>query len=252
MIVRGFESPSPLLEKTQSTNYMQNTNSKIFRFKDKGDFVFYLSELIVDLIQKTDRLKFYHSEIEEILRNNPNAKFINAILYDSISDKVNRVYQYLFNLLGDESKMAVSYRKFRKLLYKQRNMLEITISPLTEDELQILSEFNSLRNWSLHIPESLYIQKRIHFQMDSNFMMANKNKIAIPRYDNFEIEFLTKQKEEIESVFEYTDIILKRMKEDYSSLIDGQFELEYEENQVKPYFFMKAVEESWNSQNRKG
>ncbi len=231
---------------------MQNINSKIFGFKDKGDFVFYLSELIVDLIQKSDRLKFYHSEIELILKNNPNAKFINAILYDSISDKVNRVYQYLFNLLGDESKKAVSYRKFRKILYKQRNILEITILPLTENEMQILSEFNSLRNWSLHIPESLYIQKRIYFQMDSNFMMAHKNKIAVPRYDNFEIEFLTKQKEEIESVLEYTDIILKRMKEDYSSLIGGEFEIEYEENQVKPYFFMKAVEQSWNSQNRKG
>ncbi len=230
---------------------MQNTNSKIFGFKDKGDYVFYLSELIVDLIQKSDRLKFYHSEIELILKNNPNAKFINATLYDSISDKVNRVYQYLFNLLGDESKKAVSYKKFRKLLYKERNVLGISIPSLTEKELQILSEFNSLRNWSLHIPESLFIQKRLHFQMDSDFMMANKNKISIPRYNNFEIEFLTKQKEEVESVFEYSEIILQRMKDDYSSLIGGKFELEYEDNQVKPYFFMKAVEESWNSQNSK-
>jgi len=230
---------------------MQNNNLKIFGFKDKGDFIFYLSELIVDLIQKSDRLKFYHSEIESILKNNPNAKYINAILYDSISDRVNRLYQYLFNLLGDESKQAVSYRKFRKILYKQKKELKISISDLTEKESQILSEFNSLRNWSLHIPESLFIQKRRYFQMDSEFMMTNKNKISIPRYDNFEIEFLTKQKEEIESVLEYIGIMLQRMKDDYSSLIGGDFELEYEDNQVKPYFFMKAVEESWNSQNKK-
>lgn len=230
---------------------MQNNNSKIFGFKDRGDYIFYLSELIVDLIQKSDRLKYYHSEIKSILENNPNAKFINAILYDSISDKVNRVYQYLFNLLGDESKQAVSYRKFRKLLYKKKGELKISIPSLTEKESEILSQFNSLRNWSLHIPESLFIQKRKYFQMDSAFMEANKNKIPIPRYDNFEIEFLIKQNEEIESVFEYTEIILQRMKDDYSALINGAFELEYEENLVKPYFFMKAVEESWNSQNKK-
>lgn len=223
---------------------MQNNNSKTFVFKDKGDYIFYLSELIVDLIQKSDRLKYYYDEIESILKNNPNAKFINAVLYESISDKVNRLYQYLFNLLGDESKKAVSYRKFRKILYKQRNILEISIPSLTDKESKILSEFNSLRNWSLHIPESLFVQKRRYFQMDSNFMLLHKNKISIPQYDNFEIEFLTKQKEEIESVLEYSEIILQRMKDDYSLLIGGDFELEYEDNQVKPYFFMKAVEES--------
>lgn len=230
---------------------MQNNNSKIFEFKDKGDYIFYLSELIIDLIQKSDRLKQYHTEIESILKNNPNAKFINAVLYDSTSDKVNRVYQYLFNLLGDESKKAVSYRKFRKILFKQRNVLEISIPPLSEKESKILSEFNNLRNWSLHIPESLFIQKRRYFQMDSEFMMTYKNKISIPRYDNFEIEFLTKQKEEIASVVDYSEIILQKMKDDYSSLIGGDFELEYEDNQVKPYFFMKAVEESWDSQNNR-
>ena len=230
---------------------MQEGNSKIFKFNDSGDFIFYLSELIVDLIQKTDRLKHYHKEIELILKNNPNAKFINAVLYDSISDRVNRLFQYLFNLIGDESKKAVSYRKFRKVLYKKRNELQITLEPLPDSENKILSEFNSLRNWGLHIPESLFLQKRKYFQMDSAFMIANKHKISIPRYDNFELEFLIKQKEEIKNVLEYTETILERMKKDYSALIQADFEINYEDNKVKPYFFMKAVEASWNTQNGK-
>lgn len=230
---------------------MQDENSKIFKFSDRGDFIFYLSELIVDLIQKTDRLKHYHKEIDLILKNNPNAKFLDSILYDSISDKVNRIFQYLFNLIGDESKKAVSYRKFRKILFKHMTELKITLEPLADKENEILSDFNSLRNWGLHIPESLFLQKRKYFQMDSAFMIANKYKISIPRYDYFELEFLVKQKEEIENVLKCSEIILERMKKDYSALIQGDFELNYEENRVKPYFFMKAVEASWNVQNGK-
>jgi hypothetical protein len=230
---------------------MQENNSKTFKFNDKGDYVFYLSELILDLIQKTDRLKCYHKEIDSILSSNPKAKFIDSVLYESISDKVCRLFQYLFNLIGDESKKAVSFRKFRKLLYKQRTVLGILLESLSEEENKVLSDFNSLRNWSLHIPESLFIQKREFFKMDSNFILTHKTKIPIPRYDNFEIEFLITQKKEIEDVLEGTELILSRMKSDYSILIGGDFELIYEDNQVKPYFFMKAVEKSWNSQNNK-
>lgn len=230
---------------------MNSNTSKIFIFKDKGDYIFYLSELIIDLIQKSDRLKRYNSEIDLILLNNPNAQYIDSVLYESLSDKVSRLYQYLFNLIGDESKQAVSYRKFRKLLYSRRNELKISIASLTETESKILSDFNNLRNWSLHIPESLFNEKRKYFKMDSDFMVRHKNKISIPRYDNFEIKFLIRHKEELESVLECSEIILKRMKDDYSSLIGENFELEYEDNSVKPYFFMEAVEESWNAQNRK-
>lgn len=230
---------------------MVNNNSKIFKFKERSDYIFYLSELIIDLIQKKDRLSEYQSEIELILKNNPTAKYINSVLYESISDKTVRIFQYLFNLIGDESKKAVSYRKFRKLLFKQKNVLNIDIEELSQEEKKILSDFNSLRNWGLHIPESLFIQKKAFFKMNSDFINTNKRIIPIPRYDNFEIEFLIKQKDEIFEVLEYCEKILNRMKIDYSSLINEDFAIEYEDNLVKPYFFMEAVEKSWKAQNGK-
>lgn len=230
---------------------MEQNNSKIFRFNEKTDYIYYLSELITDLIQKKDRLTKYHSEIEFIIKNNPNAKFISSEIYESISDKTNRLFQYLFNLIGDESKKAVSYRKFRKVLYKQKSQLNISLEQLTQDENKILSDFNSLRNWGLHIPESLYLQKRVFFKLSSDFINANKNIIPIPQYDNFEIEFLIKMEDEIREVMECCEKILNRMKTDYSSLIGQEFKIEYEENLVKPYMFMKAVEKSWNVQTKK-
>lgn len=224
---------------------------KEFKFNDKSDYTFYLSELITDCYQKTDRLKKYGREIEEIILTNPNAKLIQTELYESISDKVNRLFQYIFNLLGDESKKAVSFRKFRKKLYNDKKKLNIELEELPQNELKILGEFNTLRNWGLHIPESLFIQKKEFFKMDSLFVETNKSTIPIPTYDYFEIQFLTEIKREIQEVLDASMIILERMKNDYSLLIGEPFKIEYEQNQYKPYLFMTAVENSWNSQNGK-
>lgn len=224
---------------------------KEFKFNDKADYIFYLAELITDCYQKTDRLKIYRQEIEQIILSNPNAKIIQTELYESISDKVNRLFQYIFNLLGDESKKAVSFRKFRKRLYKDKNKLNIELEELSQNELKILGEFNTLRNWGLHIPESLFIQKKEFFKMDSQFIETNKMIIPIPTYEYFEIQFLTEMKREIREVIDSSMIILERMKNDYSVLIGEPFKIEYEQNQYKPYLFMAAVQNSWNSQNGK-
>lgn len=224
---------------------------KEFKFNGKTDYIFYLSELIIDCYQKTDRLKKYGQEIEQIILTNSNAKLIQTELYESISDKVNRLFQYIFNLLGDESKKAVSFRKFRKRLYKDKKKLYIELEELSQNELKILGEFNTLRNWGLHIPESLFIKKKEFFKMDSEFIEINKKTIPIPTYDYFEIQFLTEMKREIQEVTDSSMIILERMKNDYSVLIGESFKIEYEENQYKPYLFMTAVQNSWNSQNGK-
>ena len=210
---------------------MENTsNSKIFKFNDKADYIFYLSELIIDTIQKKERIEFYCREVTNIIDNNPNAKLINTDLYESISDKMMRPLQYIFNLLGDESKKTVSYRKFRKILFTNKNILGINLDKLSQEEETILGQFNQLRNWGLHIPESLFIQKKVFFKMDSNFVTENMNKIIIPKYDNFEIEFLHKLKIEMEEVLTGIEIILSKMKSDYKSLIGEDFEIEYENN----------------------
>jgi hypothetical protein len=226
-------------------------NAKHFKFNTKADFIFYLAELITDLVQKKDRLERYRNEVKLVLKNNPDAKFIQSEIYESISDKVNRVNQYIFNLIGDESKKAVSYRKFRKILFKQRDNLNITLNSLTQEEAQTINEFNQLRNWGLHIPESLYLQKKAFFKMDSQFILTNKKRIPLPTYDYFEIKFLSEMGREIQEVLDASNLIFERMKSDYSALIGEDVILEYEKNQVKPYVFMNAVQNSWDVQKGK-
>lgn len=229
---------------------MENTsNSKIFKFNDKADYIFYLSELIIDTIQKKARIEFYCAEVKNIVDNNPNAKLINTDLYESISDKMMRPVQYIFNLLGDESKKAVSYKKFRKILFSNKGFLGIHLDKLSQEEENILGQFNQLRNWGLHIPESLFNQKKLFLKMDSDFMDENKNKIIIPKYDNFEIEFLHKLKFEMDEILTAIEIILNKMKTDYQALIGEDFEIEYENNIAKPYLIMNIAQNSWDVQN---
>lgn len=224
---------------------------KEFKFNDITDYIFYLSELIVDLLQKTNRLKNYKDEIQQIISLYPDEKFIQSELYETISDKVNRLFQYLFNLLGDESKKAVSYRKYRKILYKNKNSLGIVLNELSQNELEILAELNTDRNWGLHIPESLYIQKKELFKMDNNFTNKYNTTIPIPFYEYYEIQFLNELNREIQEVLTASMTILERMKSDYSALIGKEVKIEYEINKVKQYWFMNAVKNSLNAQKGK-
>jgi len=228
-----------------------NLNGKHYKFKERADFVYYLSELISELIRKTDKLNRYGKEVKLILKNNPEAKFIQSEIYESISDKTNRVFSYLFNLIGDESKKAFSYRKFRKILYKHKAQLKIRINQLPQDEAEIIGQFNQLRNWGLHIPESIFLQKKVFFKMDSEFIITNKKTIPIPTYEYFEIKFLVQLDKEISGVLDSAYQVLKRMKDDYSILIGEELIIEYENNKVKPYVFMEAVKKSWDVQTGK-
>jgi hypothetical protein len=227
---------------------MRDNTSKIFLFKIKEDYIYYLSELIIDTIQKSKRLKKYEDEIDFILKNNPGKKYIEAEFYESFSDKTSRLFQYIFNLIGDETKQAISYRKFRKILYKNKRLLNIEINVLTTEEEFIIGEFHKLRNWSLHLPESLLVHKRAFFKIDDKFINDNKAIIAVDYYQYFEIEFLEKQKDEINQVLNGVEIILRKMKDDYSKLVGVKVEYQEDIMQIKPYAIMEVAEKSWNTQ----
>ncbi|WP_143691139.1 hypothetical protein [Wohlfahrtiimonas populi] len=218
--------------------------TKTFKFTDKTDYIFYLSELISDLLQKTSRLEKYDSQINDLIALNHHNKIIQADIYEEMSDKTCRIFQYLFNLLGDESKKAVSYKKFRKILFKNQKNIGITLDELPQNEIEILGRFHTLRTWSLHIPESLFIQKKEFFQLDSEFIKQYQDKIPVPIYRNFEIKFLIELHNEVQTVLHHALYILNRMKKDYSILIAQSVQIEYEINEVKPYAFMTVVKNS--------
>ncbi|MDU9050215.1 MAG: hypothetical protein Q3M30_15320 [Candidatus Electrothrix sp. Rat3] len=154
-------------------------------------------------------------------------------------------------MIGDETRIAVSYRKFRKILNKNKSELNIEIEQLPENELQILNDFNQHRNWGLHIPESLLRQKREFLKIDEKVIEKYKNNVVVPYYDYFEIKYLEMLNSEVKDVLSGINIIEQRIFKDYSALIGEKFSVEIEQQQVKPYALMKIAEASFNVQRGK-
>lgn len=224
---------------------------KIYKFREKEDYIFYLSEIISDTVKYKERLVRYLCEINELIESNPEAKVIDTVLYESISDKTKAILYYLFNLLGDESKSAISYRKFRKLLVRGNACLGVKFESLSNDEAQISNGFNQHRNWGLHIPESLFTNKREIFQITAIEIDKYKETIPLEVYEYFDIKYLTSFKSELDDVVSSVEVLEKRMMQDYLKLTGVNFQVSLIHLQVKPYEIMDVVQASLNTQTKK-
>ena len=122
----------------------------------------------------------------------------------------------------------------------------MSIEDLSENEKQIINNFNKHRNWGLHIPESLIIQKKKFLKIDNDFINKYKNNIAVINYDFFEIEYLEKLNEETIGILLELKILENRIFKDYGLLVDEPFEINIETQQVKPYHIMDIVKASFD------
>ena len=224
---------------------------KIYKFREKEDYIFYLSEIISDTVKYKERLNRYLSEINGLIALNPEAKVIDALVYESVSDKSKAILYYLFNLLGDESKSAVSYRKFRKRLVKGEPCLGAKFEVLTNEEAQVLNSFNQHRNWGLHVPESLYTHKREIYEITGAVIDKYKDTVPLEVYEYFDIKYLTSLQSELAVVVSSIEILEKRMMQDYLKLAGVHFQVSLVRLKVKPYKIMDVVQASFNTQTKK-
>lgn len=222
---------------------------KYYSFNTITDYIFYLSEIISDCHQKKSRLEKYLGEIDILIKENPVAKSIEADLYEEISDKSLRLIQYLSNLIGDNTKWAMSYSRFRKVLESNKNKLWISINELKKSELDLLHEFNSLRNWWLHIPESLIISKRNKLILDNNIIELYKHNILRVIYKYYELKYLKELQNEVREFLVSTNSIFLTMITDYDLLIKSKSVIEFETWNLKPYLLMDIVQDSLNIHN---
>jgi len=104
------------------------------------------------------------------------------------NDKTCNILSYLLNLLGDCQTSSISYFKYRKQIQKriQRGNLDIPLSIISEKISDMMSEFNKMRNWQNHIPESLLISEldMIH----AGNMEFPMNPVEITHYENVTYE----------------------------------------------------------------
>lgn len=141
-----------------------------FSLVNKTDFQVYLHELIT----RTDKCllseKKYLNELSEVIKSikmqnvdiESNEIIVEYSVYQLYYHLLQGLHTYLFNVIGDNTGTAMSYKKYRDLVEKKKKnkALSFEIYDLTDEQRSTLKLFNTLRNWSSHVPESLLTAER--------------------------------------------------------------------------------------------
>lgn len=211
-------------------------NYKYFALDKKEDFIEYLLFLINHTQIYMKSHKRYLKEMEQIienmgLRENPSKK-INPTMYDDLRNKISTPGNMLLNILGDETKTAISYRKFRVIVKRRmkKNKLDIGLEELPEEIWEILKELNICRNWGLHIPESLLVAevetRKMAEKEKGVVFIRNYNPIKNTVYNYYEGGWIVDLYEECAHIHSGFSKVFQQMKKDYSKLIGESMRME--------------------------
>lgn len=128
----------------------------------------------------------------------------------------------------------MSYKKFRALAKKRiSNGLDLGLDQLSEEISNILNQFNDCRNWSLHIPESLFTSQieltKKMYEDDPSIIQAPNNPIYDSKFLLYSSEWLTDLLKENKHLYDGFSKAFLQMKKDYSKLIgeDMYFQKRY-------------------------
>ncbi|MFN4151500.1 MAG: hypothetical protein ACK4IX_11200 [Candidatus Sericytochromatia bacterium] len=198
--------------------------SKTFKLQKKDDFIEYLKELIILVHKFILKQKKYLDDLKNKIESyeSINSIKISTLEYDEISDKMMHIQGYLLNLIGDQSKDAMSYKKFRQKISGNKHIFGL--KTLNNNISSILNQFNTSRNWSMHVPESL-LNSRIKINKDLNIKPL-LNPINIAEYEYYQGRWLVSLYNECKNFCNGFEIVFKQMLEDYSILINDKVEIE--------------------------
>lgn len=214
-----------------------------YSFNSKYDHVYYFNYLIEEVLNYKDQFNTCLNELIE-LNNSLNVDNIEVLQYEALSRRKDGILRFLCNLLGDETKGALSFRKYRKKLKKDAPKYGITLPELPNSISSQLNFLNQLRNWSLHYPESLVIASKELLQGE-----IRRDLILRVNYKFYEKEYLTKMVEELSGLNNCFEDIFNQMIQDYELLIGQKVSIIKSPIAIKKYDLMEPVSASWGMQN---
>lgn len=194
-------------------------DKKQFPLDSKDNCCIYLCRIISSCELCMDKLKKYNKQTDLELGKHSSKDLIPYEIYSELSDKSYNIISYLLNLLGDCQTSSISYFKYRKHIQNRiaRGTLDIPLTQITDETAGLLSDFNKMRNWINHVPESLLIQE---MEMVCNgTMQLPMNPVEITRYENVTYEYF--EHLYLSNVEFYKDSrqIIQAAKRDYSLLM---------------------------------
>ena len=136
-------------------------------------------------------------------------------LYAEMLDKSSNVIDYLLNLLGDAQTSSISYFKFRSYISKHP-VADVMLNPLEDDIRELLNDFNRMRNWQNHVPESLLVAEME--QVKAGKMEFPMDPVDITIYRSVTYDYFKNMIEINVSFYNSARKIIQRAKKDYRSI----------------------------------
>lgn len=194
---------------------MGKKEDKQFPLTSKENCAVYLNRIISSCEICMDRLKKYNAEGNKLLTKYADKNLVPHDLYAEVLDKTSCVVEYLLNLLGDAQTCSISYFKFRN--YISRHPVEnMTLDPLEEEVQELLNDFNRMRNWQNHVPESLLVAEME--QVEAGKMSFSMDPVNIIVYGNVTYNYFEDMIERNISFYHVARKIIQRAKRDYRNI----------------------------------
>ncbi|MCM0627023.1 hypothetical protein M5J14_21215 [Lysinibacillus sp. OL1_EC] len=260
----------------------------IYDFKNIEDFESYLRLLIENLDKYLIRYKSYHREIKKLCLEKyqeiePEAKDINSDIllkmiisdnyidtrenfspitykkYGKYKDMVTYVQLKILNIIGDRTKEAASYYKFRDAVKKYNNNFEpkILLDELTQDINEKLNGCYRSRNYLAHTGDSVFISQ-IEYrrkqaeewkeQSGLDFEKIKKDKIIVNKYDYVDIEWLFELLIIYERAIPIYISLHQQMRRDLNKISGRKIEIMQFPSKTLPFDFAVISKHSWDMQ----
>lgn len=201
---------------------MGKKEQKQFPLDNKENCCIYLLRIITTAEKCLMKLKKYNLQTKEVLDKyiERNAATIPYDVYSEFVDKTSNVVSYLLNIIGDAQGVSISYFKYRqqakRLMEKQVDGISITVF---SDELsELIGEFNKMRNWQNHIPESLLISEEELVKQGIAYEQP-RNPIEIYLYNDVTYEYFKDLYDNNIGFYEAARKLVQAAKRDYGCLI---------------------------------
>lgn len=201
---------------------MGKKEQKQFRLDSKENCCIYLLRIITTAEKCLIRLKDYNLQTKSVLDefNEKKADMVSHSIYSEFVDKTSNVISYLLNIIGDAQGVSISYFKYRQQAKKlmDRNVEGISILEFTDELSDLLGDFNKMRNWQNHIPESLLLSEEELIKEGKAYKQP-RNPIEIYLHNYVTFEYFKDLYDNNLSFYKAARRLVQAAKRDYSCLI---------------------------------
>ena len=200
-------------------------NMKHFDINTKEDAIFFLNLMITLTYKKLHRYKNLLADVKRTL-DESTEDVIKVNIGNGLAERAEALDLFFYNLYGDDTKNTISYPHFRNTMRRKENkgLQEFKLPDVDEEIERLLKEMQDLRNWSHHIPQSLFMAE-INYVKDreaTEQLIRETHTgyiVYVLEYEDYAKERLEILYESIKERYSIYRKILQCMKKDYTYLL---------------------------------